>query len=154
MPIAITVAEDHHVIAMARIRARRWETEAFWVNRIGPYLKGQYFPQHALAPRAVFVALDGNEVVGFVAGHCTRRYQCHGELEWIDVIEERRREGIAGKLLGTMAAWFIEQNALRICVDVDPANTVARALYAKHGAQQLNPHWMVWDAHIMGVQFP
>jgi GNAT superfamily N-acetyltransferase len=151
MSIAIQPVQDQHVIAMAQIRSRRWETEAFWIDRIGGYLKGQYSPQHALAPRAAFVAIGEDTVVGFVAGHRTRRYGCDGELEWIDVVAERRRQGVAGKLMGAMAKWFVEQNALRVCVDVDPTNTIARALYAKHGAERLNRHWMVWpDVHVIG----
>jgi GNAT superfamily N-acetyltransferase len=151
MSILVEPAEDHHVITMAQIRARRWETEAFWIDRIGRYLKGEHYPQHALAARAAFVATDDEKIVGFVAGHRTRRHGCDGELEWIDVAEEQRRQGIAGKLIVKIADWFVEHKAVRICVDVDPANAVARALYAKHGAQELNPHWMVWpDATLMG----
>jgi GNAT superfamily N-acetyltransferase len=151
MSVHIKPAEAQHVIAMAQIRARRWESEAFWIDRIGRYLKGEHSPQHALPPRAAFVAVEDEKVVGFVAGHRTRRYKCAGELQWIDVVEERQRQGIAGKLMETMAAWFVGQNALRVCVDVDPANAVARALYTKHGAEQLNRHWMVWpDVHVMG----
>jgi hypothetical protein len=44
-----------------------------------------------------------------------------------------------------LAAWFIEQQALRVCIDVQPKNLVARGLYAKFGARPLNPHWMIWD---------
>ena len=145
MPIVVKPADRNHVISMARIRARRWETEAYWIDRISRYLAGEHHPQHALATRAAFVAEEGTKIVGFVAGHRTRRYGCDGELEWIDVVEEQRRRGIAGSLLETMAAWFVEQNALRICVDVVPENAVARALYARHGAVPLNKHWMVWE---------
>jgi GNAT superfamily N-acetyltransferase len=143
MPIAIRPAELPDIPAMAFIRAKQWETEAYWQHRIRAYLNGELFPQQALAPRAAFVAADGRQIVGFVAGHLTRRYQCHGEVEWIDTIEELRRQGIAGALLRTMANWFLEHSARKVCVD--PGNPIARSVYAKYGARLLNQHWMVWD---------
>jgi GNAT superfamily N-acetyltransferase len=136
---------------MAAIRARVWETEAYWLRRIGGYLSGEISPGQALPARAVFVAEDNGAVVGFVAGHRTQRHKCKGELEWIDVISECRGRGIAGRLLNTIADWFVSQNALRVCVDVAPQNAIARGLYAKHGAVPLNPHWMVWeDVRVIG----
>ena len=128
---------------MAFIRAQRWGTEAFWQNRISGYLSGDHSPQQALAPRAAFVAVDAGQIAGFIAGHLTHRYQCDGELEWIDTIEQHRRQGIASALLRALAQWFEQQNALRVCVD--PGNPIARAFYRYHGAEPLNQHWMVWN---------
>ena len=129
---------------MAAIRAREWETEAYWLARIGNYLHWDGSPE-ANASRGFFVAIDGDTVVGFVAGHRTHRYGCDGELEWINVVRDRRGEGIAGKLIARMGEWFIEQNLARICVDVEPGNAVARKLYARHGAAPFKPYWMVWE---------
>jgi GNAT superfamily N-acetyltransferase len=91
----------------------------------------------------VYVAMEDGIVGGFVAGHLTRRYGCDGELQWIDVVAERRRRGVATKLLRLIALWFISQGARRICVD--PGNSAARQLYQAHGAEELNQHWMVWN---------
>jgi ribosomal protein S18 acetylase RimI-like enzyme len=143
--VIIRRAEERDVPTMAAIRAAEWETEAYWQRRIGNYLRGEIGAQHALPGHAVFVAdLDG-AVVGFVAGHRTTRHGCQGELEWIDVVAAHRRQGIAGRLIVTLAAWFIEQQAVRVCIDVKPENTAARGLYAKFGARPLNPHWMFWE---------
>ena len=143
--VAYRLVEKSDVPAMARIRAAEWETEDYWKNRIFGYLDHTLHPQHALIPRAIYVALHGDAVIGFIAGHLTRRYQCDGELEWINVIPEHRGRGVASELLRLLAVWFGEQKASRICVDVDPANTAARRFYSRHGAQSLNPHWMVWS---------
>lgn len=145
MPVVFRAAEHGDLDAMASIRAREWETEAYWKRRIGSYMAGDQSPQQALPARAIFVAVDDGQVAGFVAGHQTRRYECDGELEWINVAPEQRERGIAGKLLVVMARWFVEQQALRVCVDVEPKNTVARGFYTRYGAEQLNPHWMVWE---------
>jgi RimJ/RimL family protein N-acetyltransferase len=143
-------AEDRDVPTMAAIRAAEWETQEYWERRIGNYLAGNLGAQHALPGHAVFVAeLDG-KVVGFIAGHRTTRHRCQGELEWIDVVQAHRRHGIAGQMVVTLAAWFIEQQALRVCIDVQPKNLIARGLYAKFGARPLNPHWMFWeDIHVV-----
>lgn len=145
MSFVIRQAEETDVAAMAAIRAREWETQAYWEARIGGYLSGQRSPQQALPARAAFVAVDGGVVAGFVAGHRTRRYGCDGELEWINVVEESRGKGIAGALLAAMAGWFAAEQLLRVCVDVEPGNAAARRLYGKYGAGALNAHWMVWE---------
>ena len=137
-------AEKSDISAMARVRAAEWETEEYWNNRIAAYLAGELHPKHALMPRISYVSCEGDSLVGFIAGHLTQRHSCDGELEWINVIPERRGSGIALELLRLLAGWFVAQNALRICVDVQPTNTAARRFYARHGAQELNPHWLVW----------
>ena len=143
--VVIRRAEERDIPAMAAIRSAEWETQEYWQKRIGAYLSGNIGAQHALEGHAVFVAdLDG-VVVGFIAGHRTTRHGCQGELEWIDVVAAHRRRGIAGQLVARLAEWFVEQQALRICIDVKPENLVARRLYSKYCARPLNPHWMVWD---------
>jgi GNAT superfamily N-acetyltransferase len=138
------LASKFDIPAMASVRAADWETEDYWKARISAYLAGELHPREALLPRVIYIATEANSLAGFIAGHLTRRYKCGGELEWIDVTREHRRSGVASELLRHLAAWFVEQNAIRICVDVEPENTVARKFYAKHGAEKLNEHWLVW----------
>jgi GNAT superfamily N-acetyltransferase len=108
------------------------------------YLNYRLGPKEALRPRESFVCVSGEAVVGFVAGHLTRRFNCDGELQWILVRPECRRRGVASKLFLQMAKWFVANNAHRICVGVDPDDNVARRFYAYHGAKELQPHWMIW----------
>lgn len=145
MPIVVRPVEEGDIAAMAAIRASESRSAAFWENRISGYLTGEHSPQQAQGARVAFVAVDDGAVAGFVAGHLTRRYACDGELQWIDVAEGRRRQGIAGKLMTTIAIWFAQQNASRVCVNVASTNAPAQALYAKYGAKPLNEHWMVWE---------
>lgn len=137
--------EKADIPAMARIRSSEWGDQEYWERRISGYLAGEVNPQRALAPRTGYVAVEESAVVAFIAGHLTRRHACEGELEWINVITEWRGRGVASELLRLLAAWFVQQNALRICVDVDPANPTARAFYTKNGAEKLNPHWLAWN---------
>jgi MOSC domain-containing protein YiiM/GNAT superfamily N-acetyltransferase len=109
------------------------------------YLTGQHNPQYALKPRTIFGAFENGELVGYVAGHLSRRFDCQGELQWIYVAQSHRGTEVASKLFQLMAVWFVERSARRICVDVDPANAPARGFYARHGAKPFQPYWMVWD---------
>ena len=138
-------SEESDIPAMARIRAVEWETEEYWRRRIARYLKGELHPRQALKPRISYVALQDDDVVGFIAGHLTERYQCDGELEWINVVPERRGSAVASELLRRLAEWFAEKKALRVCVDVEPDNLAARRFYTRYGARPLNPHWLVWE---------
>lgn len=124
----------------------------FWTDRIDRYFRGEHSPQQALSARAGFVAIDRGEVQGFVAGHLTRRFGCEGELQWIDVAGHAQRQGIGYELITQIGAWFVEQNAVRVCVNVDPNNTAARRLYTRCGARQLSKFWMIWnDARVMAT---
>jgi GNAT superfamily N-acetyltransferase len=137
-------ANDSDIAAMAKLRAASWGDKEYWTARIRGYMECEIYPQKALKPRVSYVAVEKKKVVGLIAGHLTRRYECDGELEWIDVVAARRGSGIATGLLERLAKWFVEKKALKVCVDVQPANTAARRFYARHGAEDLNPHWMIW----------
>jgi GNAT superfamily N-acetyltransferase len=142
--IPIREATVADVPALAAIRARFWGTEEYWHERITGYLQRTLHPQHALPERVIYLAMIGSVPAGLVAGHLTRRFGCAGELEWIDVVPEHQRRGIASQLLRKQAEWFVSHNATRVCVDVQPDNVIARSFYTRHGAVPLNPHWMVW----------
>lgn len=143
MAINYRIATKADVAAMAKLRMEGWGTEDYWRERITAYLSGENNPQKALAPRTVFVAEEVDDIIGFIGGHLTRRLDCDGELEWIDVTYVHRRKGIARELVSRLAEWFIRQNAAKICVD--PGNESARKFYAALGATNLNAHWMYWS---------
>lgn len=145
MPIIIRVAEQADIPAMAQLRAQTKGTQAFWTERIRQYLRGEHSPQMALGNRSAFVAAEAGKVIGFVAGHRTRRFDCEGEVQWIDVDHQQRGFGIGYRLMAQIGAWFESQNARRICVNVDTDNMPARKLYEKCGAQPLSDAWMIWE---------
>ena len=133
------------VAAMAQIRSEQyWGHAPDWELRLASYLSGEHHPRHALLPRVMIVAEQDDEVIGFIAGHLTRRFHCDGELQWINVSAAQRRHGVATQLLRELGGWFAEYNARKICVDAQPRNSEARAFYTSHGAEKLNDHWLVW----------
>jgi len=113
-------------------------------ERMTAYFDGYLHPQHALLPRVIYVAFESGALIGYIAGHLTRRFGCEGELEWLYVDPERRRFRVASGLMPHLAAWFVQQNASRVCVNVAGWNTVAIHFYAKHGAEPMKPGWMLW----------
>ena len=110
--------------------------------RMRAYLAGEHHPQQALRPRALWVAEWGPIAIGYVAGHLSRRFGCDGELQWIYVVPEWRRAGVASRLLALQARWFVARGARRVCVDV--GDEAARPFYQRHGAEPLKQHWMIW----------
>jgi GNAT superfamily N-acetyltransferase len=60
------------------------------------------------------------------------------------VAKEWRGQGIADGLMTALMQWFLQQGALRVCVNVAPENIQACRLYARFGAVPLNQHWMIW----------
>jgi ribosomal protein S18 acetylase RimI-like enzyme len=133
------------VSAMAQLRSEHWGHAPDWELRLASYMSGEHHPRHALLPRVMIVAEQDDEIIGFIAGHLTRRYHCDGELQWINVSESQRRQGVATEMLRELADWFAAYNAHKICVDAQPRNTEARAFYTRHGAEPINNHWLVWQ---------
>lgn len=142
------LARETDIPAMARIRAEGWGTREYWERRIAGYMSGDVHPHESLPQRVAYVAVDESQddsMAGLVAGHLTHRLECDGELEWINVAQEHRTAGVGFQLMVMMARWFDWMNARRICVNVEPTNTVARNFYAGMGARMLDANWMVWD---------
>jgi GNAT superfamily N-acetyltransferase len=113
-------------------------------ERMAAYLEGRHHPQQALSPRAAWIATEGAETIGYVAGHLTHRFGCDGELQYLYVAPPYRRNGVARALVTHLAAWFAEQGARRVCVNVDTDSPGAQQFYASLGAEEVRPHWMAW----------
>jgi GNAT superfamily N-acetyltransferase len=143
-PIQYRQAERSDIPQMARIWGLEKGEGGTSEERMTPYFDGQARPQQALPPRVIYVAHEGEALIGYIAGHLTRRFACDGELQWLYVTQERRRCGVASELLRCLAAWFKEQQASRVCVNVARRNTVALHFYAKHGAKPMKLGWLVW----------
>ena len=111
--------------------------------RMAAYLDGRHHPGQARAPRVAYVAeLDGR-VAGYIAGHLTRRFKCHGELQYLYVSPSHRRAGVASSLVRLLARWFLAQGAHRVCVNA--GGDTASKFYRRLGAEDVKPHWLVWN---------
>ncbi|MDQ6769923.1 MAG: GNAT family N-acetyltransferase [Gemmatimonadota bacterium] len=137
-------ATSADVIAMAQCRLTDPAAGAA-DSRIAAYLEGTHHPQQALLPRVGYLALADDAVIGYIAGHRTRRFGCDGELQYLFVAPNHRKLGIATVLLRSLAGWFQEQGAARVCVNVDVDSPAAKPFYTVHGAVALNTYWYVWE---------
>lgn len=114
-------------------------------ERMAAYLDGHHHPQQALAPRTAFVALDGDNVAGYIAAHATTRHGCSGEVQYVYVAPGFRRHGVARRLLSFAARWFHDRGIDRVCVNADVESVGAVAFYTAAGAVPLNKYWYVWE---------
>ena len=131
--------------SLAKIRSLEWGTVEYWINRIEGYLSKVNNPQGAKSERTILVLEVDNKIVGFIAGHATNRYNCQGELQWVNVLSEYQGQSLASYLLKGVARWFVENDILSVCVNVEPDNANAIAFYTKNQAQSINEHWMKWE---------
>ena len=132
------------VAAMAG--CRRGDAEAGAADeRMAAYFDGLHHPQQALLPRIGYAAFAGDALVGYIAGHLTRRYGYDGEVQYLYVAPEHRRQGIASALLCLLVGWFQRQGVTRVCVNANPDSPAAVPFYTSQGAVALNRYWYVWD---------
>ena len=113
--------------------------------RVAAYFDGRHHPHRSLRPRVGFVALDAGTVVGYIAGHLTTRFEHQGEVQYLFVALEYRRQGLATTLLQHLAAWFRDHDAMRVCVDVNLDSPSAAPFYERLGARSFRPHWWGWE---------
>jgi GNAT superfamily N-acetyltransferase len=113
--------------------------------RMAAYFDGHHHPQQALLPRIGYVALADGTVIGYIAGHRTTRDGCAGEVQYLFVAPEYRRRGIATLLLRSLAQWFGEAAARKVCVCVDADSPAAKPFYESVGAVPFKKLWYEWD---------
>ena len=81
--------------------------------------------------RAVYVAEDERELMGFVVGSCVGDV---AELESIGVAQEVQRGGVGRRLLTALVAWATDDRQARALeLEVRESNAVARRFYLAAG---------------------
>jgi GNAT superfamily N-acetyltransferase len=113
-------------------------------GRMVAYFEGRHHPRQALAPRVGYVAVCNETVIGYIAGHETQRLNCKGEVQYLYVTAEYRRQGVGTELLKQLARWFQLHGAAMVCVNVNTDSPAAAPFYLACGARPLNEHWYVW----------
>jgi len=124
--------------------------------RMAAYFDGLHHPQQALLPRAGYAAFAGDALVGYIAGHLTRRYGYDGEVQYLYVAPDYRRRGVASALLRLLVEWFQQQGVARVCVNADPDSPAAAPFYVSQGTSPLNRYWYAWEdvGTVPGVRLP
>ena len=141
--IGFRIAESGDAAAMAACRAGDPSGPAD--PRMKAYLDGEHHPQKALPPRRGVVALDGERIIAYIAGHRTTRHGCEGELQYLFVKREYRRRGIATELLSQLASWFLEEGVRHVCVAIaGDSPPEAEPFVESRGATPLKRYWHAW----------
>ena len=154
MDYTIAEADIDDVPAIVDITMRSFEdafNKPFYMEREAilhrwkAYIRKEHHPQKAKDPRIIYIGIADKEIVGFVAGHLTERFDLDGELQSIYILPEYQRHGLGTQLVIALAKWFEKWNAKQICVDHKDGS---EGFYIKLGAR-LNEHgWLVWDNFI------
>jgi len=113
--------------------------------RMAAYFAGTHHPQQALAPRVGYVALRGDTVVGYIAGHRTIRHGCSGEVQYLFVAPDHRRRGLGTAVLRRLADWLVHNGAQKVCVCIDARSPSAKPFYEHAGAAPFRQLWYRWD---------
>ena len=130
---------------IARLCAETNLEEGYWRARLIGYMKLEFNPHQATNQRLMYVAVYKGMVIGFVAGHLTKRQEYAGQIQWIATDVKHRRSGVGSELLWIMAGWFIDHQVASVRVDLDPENTTGQAFYQYHHAASINRYWLYWD---------
>lgn len=112
--------------------------------RMSAYFEGRHHPRQALPARIGYVAVADDVVVGYIAGHETRRLSCDGEVQYLYVTPAYRRHGVGTMLLKQLAQWFHVRGAAKVCVDVNSDSPPAPPFYLACGARPIDEHWYAW----------
>ena len=96
---------------------------------------------------AVFVATEGDAVVGFASGLLLDppKHGCDAELSAIYLRADRQRTGIGRRLVGAVAAALRNRGATALLTWVIAGNRPARAFYEALGAGLLVEQPFQWD---------
>ena len=114
-------------------------------SRMAAYLEGQHHPQQALPARTGYVAFVGEQVIGYIAGHRTKRHGCEGEVQYLFVSPANRLRGIGTALVQRLAQWFAQQGVRRVCIGVaNDSAPQAKPFVESLGATPLNKNWYAW----------
>lgn len=86
---------------------------------------------------ATYLAIDGDETIGFVACGLQKGTICNEGILDIFVKEARRGEGIGTKLVDIATDWFNEMGCSAFMVNVYASNKEAKVFYRKIGMRQV-----------------
>lgn len=106
---------------------------------------GSFFKyQHGRAPDLFLVAVDGDEVAGYVVGELreimfsgvSHRFKM-GHILNIVVDNRHRRRGVGTRLIKEIESRLGEKNAMKINLEVRESNTTARSFYQRQGYEEI-----------------
>ena len=109
-----------------------------WIS----YFTGES-PSSSKPDRIVFGVTEAGEIIGYIAGHHTSRFDVDLEIQSFYILKKWQRKSIGTNLLVRLSQWAQVKGYVSACVGVAPLNPY-RSFYLKHGAYVRNQHWLEW----------
>lgn len=107
------------------------------------YATDRLTDQVEAADAAVLVAVEGDDVVGFVQAELlTHEDWTDGRVLWLHVDPDHRGEGIAGDLLAATEGWLDETDTDRVSASVLAGHEAGNEFYRHHGYERVD-EWTV-----------
>lgn len=134
-----------------QIRILESGDEALLIRAVAFIEEGDISPARAAAHLADqslvnVVALDGDEVIGFVYGYILRRFECTSFFIYsVDVAEHAQRRGVAKAMLAALRERGQRQGWDEAFVFTNASNEAAMALYKSAGGIRPNPDDVMFD---------
>ena len=96
---------------------------------------------------AVFVAIIGNQPVGYITCHMVEEYK--GKIGLLGVKKEWRNNSIGSSLLCSAKRWFLMKDISQIDVVTQGNNYPAQRFYSKHGffVERVQLWYHLWFCH-------
>jgi GNAT superfamily N-acetyltransferase len=101
-------------------------------------------PATSKPERAMFKAVSGEAIIGYIAVHLTSRYDKDAEIQSFYVLKDHQRKGVGRGLLLKALEWLEAHHAKSLCVGISSKNPY-QAFYIKYGGRYLNENWIFWD---------
>ena len=120
------------------------------LERWAGYIAGTRSPRLAKPERIVYLACDGNAIVGYIGCHHARPeargegWQADAELQQIYVLKAYQRKGIGAQLFSMMVDWLRAAKMNSLMVGYHEANPY-RAFYFKMGGREVSPGLCYWN---------
>ncbi len=136
-----TIGDLHEVLKLkleSKEEERKFNQELEPVDEVKKYYKDYLKNDLQNKWRAVFVAIENNQIVGSITGKIYRTlYVCGfvrcGFISNVFVKKEFRKKSIAKKLIQALTGWFKELKATKISLELYENNIPAINLYRKLG---------------------
>ena len=135
------------VATVAALHAGSWQAVYRGIMRDafldGPLLQNRMaewtanFAVPNLADRGIFLAMDGDQAVGFANAIPARNSAWGLFLDNLHLRPERRGEGLGAALMAHVAAWGLERGHTALHLLVYEPNAAARRFYARQGGVEV-----------------
>lgn len=94
--------------------------------------------------RLSWLVLDGSRIVGYRVMSSTGRLPRHAHGHRINILGERRRSGVGGRLMAVSHSRVRQAGFLGVTGLIEPGNSRSRVFFARHGYSPVQGRERLW----------